>query len=71
MSQLLNRSDYESSDFELGDIVEFDSPYGGGRLRGEVVRVYNSRNVYHVEVDGERYSVRTDSGNQDNVRRVR
>lgn len=55
MSRIADRSSY-STDFQLGDRVSFDGPYGG-RLTGEVVRVYNTRTRYHVEVDGTRYDV--------------
>ena len=51
--------------FELGEMVYFD--HGEYRLKGEVVRVYNTRAVYHVEVDGKRYRVRL----SDNPRRDR
>lgn len=44
-----------STVFELGEIVSFN--YEGERLIGRVVRVYNSRLFYHVEVDGARYEV--------------
>lgn len=65
MASLVPRTEYDDGSFALGDRVSFNGPYGG-RLTGEVVRVYNSRIVYHVEVDGERYQVRTDS---DDMRR--
>ena len=71
MSQLLDRSEYDDGSFELGDRVSFLHPGSTDyRLTGTVVRVYNSRLVYHVEVDGERYSVRIDGGNQDDVQRA-
>ena len=69
MSSLTPRYEYDDGSFELGDRVSFDGPYGS-RMTGEVVRVYNSRNCYHVEVDGVRYTVRTDGGNVDNVIRA-
>lgn len=65
MSRLVPRHEYDDGSFELGDRVSFNGPYGE-RMTGIVVRVYNSRTVYHVEVDGERYSVRTD--NDDDIR---
>lgn len=44
------------TEFALGDYIVFD--HAGDRLVGRVVRVYNSRLVYHVELDrGERYEV--------------
>lgn len=43
-------------EFELGDMVWFDSP-DGDRMYGEVVRVYNTRTRYHVEVKGQRFDV--------------
>lgn len=57
MSRLVDRSEYEydSSDYELGERVSF--LYEGERLEGEVVRVYNTREWYHVRVRGERYMV--------------
>lgn len=55
MSRAVSNSEY-SRDFELGDTVEFDGPYGE-RMTGEVARVYNTRTLYHVEVNGERYEV--------------
>ena len=49
-------SDYDNDCcFNLGDMVSFDSD--GERLTGKVVRVYNTRLLYHVEVDGRRYEV--------------
>jgi len=42
---------------ELGDKVSFY--HDGERLFGEVVRVYNSRHLFHVMVDGSRYEVDT------------
>ncbi len=53
MSRKLDRE--YSSDFELGDRVSF--LHEGERLVGNVVRVYNTRLVYHVEVKGRRYEV--------------
>jgi len=61
MSRQLSPLEF-SEDFELGDMVWFDGPYGD-RLYGEVVRVYNARDDYHVEVDGHRYSVHRSSDN--------
>lgn len=46
---------FRSTEFSLGDTVSFKN--GGERLVGKVVRVYSTRLVYHVEVDGERYEV--------------
>jgi len=68
MSKFVSRQEYEAGIFNLGDCVSFIAPWGE-RIAGEVVRVYNSRLCYHVEVDGKRYSVRVDGGNQDQVRR--
>lgn len=42
-------------EFELGDIVSFH--HEDKRLVGEIVRVYNSGDLYHVEVKGQRYQV--------------
>lgn len=42
-------------DFDIGDLVSFD--HDGKRLVGEVVRVYNTRELYHVAANGERYEV--------------
>lgn len=57
MSRLINNFDT----YEIGDIVSFDPPpyvfNPEKRLTGKVVRVYNSRDLYHVEVDGFRYEV--------------
>lgn len=55
MSREVESYEY-NREFALGDIVSFNGPYGD-RLVGEVVRVYNARADYHVEVDGKRYSV--------------
>ena len=63
MSTLLSHS---YSDFDLGDEVSFLCD--GLRLYGEVVRVYNTRDNYHVEVDGRRYFV---SRQDDDMRRER
>lgn len=43
---------------ELGDKVSFD--HEGERLIGEIARIYASRTLFHVEVNGERYSVDVD-----------
>lgn len=48
------------SEFELNDKVSFIAPWGNDRIQGTVVRVYNSRTLYHVEVDGTRYEVTYD-----------
>lgn len=56
MSRLLQPDEYvPDTDFEIGDRVCFN--HGGLRLHGRVTRVYNARDLYHVEVDGKRYSV--------------
>ena len=55
MSIRLNPDEYGEPDFELGEEVSFF--HKGSRLYGKVVRVYNTRALYHVEVDGERYQV--------------
>ena len=54
------------TEFDIGDIVEFD--HYGSRLCGEVVRVYAARCDYHVEVDGERYSVHITADNMKKAR---
>ncbi len=41
--------------FDIGDTVSFD--YHGTRLTGKVIRVYNTRTIYHVLVQGHRYLV--------------
>ena len=65
MSDLVDRSEYsEAADFILGESVSF--LHGGARLYGEIVRIYNTRTVYHVEVEGRRYSV---SPRDDDMRR--
>lgn len=51
-------------EFELGEQVSFD--HEGLRLTGEVVRVYNTREWYHVEVAGQRYEV---NAREDDMRR--
>lgn len=58
---------YVPEEFEMNDLVEFDGP-GGGRLRGEIARIYNSRQLFHVEVDGERYTVERDGDNMKKVK---
>lgn len=63
MSRLLDHWEYPSDDFGLGDGVSFE--HNGMRLYGIVVRVYNSRDWYHVEVHGQRYEV----GREDQMRR--
>jgi hypothetical protein len=67
MSRRLDVSAWQpsSTDFSLGDIVAFD--YAGTRLVGEVVRVYNTRTLFHVSVRGIRYEVEVPG---DNPRRV-
>lgn len=64
MSRFLSR--HEKTEFELGDYVSFD--HEGRRLTGKVARCYNTREVYHVEVEGQRYKVRL---SEDNMREVR
>ncbi len=56
MSRLVPSWEYESNEYELGDKVWFKPEYYDEYVRGEVVRVYNSRFDYHVEYDGERYA---------------
>lgn len=57
MATKLSRSDYPV-EFDLDDIVTFPDPDGGSEpLRGKVVRVYNSGDLYHVLVAGTRYQV--------------
>lgn len=51
-------SENYNNEFELGDRVSF--MHEGCRLWGKVVRVYNTRTCYHVEVDGDRYFVTLD-----------
>ena len=50
----------------LGGIVEFDSPWGE-RLRGEIVRTSSNPCYFHVEVDGVRYEVDSQSDNMEQV----
>ena len=64
MSRLVDSYEF-TRDFELGERVSFD--HEGTRLTGEVVRVYNTREWYHVEVDGQRYEVH---GREDDIRRA-
>lgn len=54
MSRLVDRSEYDDN-FELEERISF--LYEGTRLTGVVARVYNTREWYHVEVAGRRYSV--------------
>ena len=58
MSRLLEQSEYPQTGFEIDDRVSF--LHEGRRLTGIVVRVYNTRDHYHVEVDGRRYDVHPD-----------
>lgn len=51
----MDRAEYEADEYELGEQVSF--LHEGSRLRGTVARVYNTRDLYHVEVDGQRYLV--------------
>jgi hypothetical protein len=55
MSSLVARDKYGADEYELGEQVSF--LHEGSRLRGTVARVYNTRDLYHVEVDGQRYLV--------------
>lgn len=57
MATLVRRYEYDDGSFELGDRAWFKPPYCSSWVRGEIVRVYNTRTAYHVEYDGERYSV--------------
>ena len=41
--------------FDIGNKVSFD--HNGKRLTGAIVRVYNTRDLYHVDVNGQRYQV--------------
>ena len=44
-----------ADEWQLGDMVEFNAPEGG-RLQGRLVRIYNTRDVFHVETwQGRRY----------------
>lgn len=52
--------------FDLGEEVTF--LHQGERLQGKVVRVYNTRDVYHVEVAGQRYLACPE---EDDMRRAR
>jgi hypothetical protein len=55
-------SDYRNY-WSLGSTVEFDAPYGG-RLRGEIVRVYFGNPAeMHVDVNGRRYEVNIHNDN--------
>lgn len=57
----------EFRNFELGDLVDFDGPYGE-RLRGRVARIYfGDGSEIHVQCDGVRYEVNV---YQDNVQMV-
>lgn len=64
MSQYLGE-DY-STEFSLGETVSFD--HDRERLTGTVVRVYSTRLLYHVEVDGKRYEVEVPDDNPERVR---
>lgn len=55
MATKLNSDDFEPEEFELHDAVTFTLE--GKRVTGVVVRVYNSRDLYHVSVGNERYQV--------------
>lgn len=55
MSIRLDPSEYGEPDFEIGEKVSF--LHRGSRYYGTVVRVYNTRSLYHVEADGERFQV--------------
>ena len=55
MSRVVDRSEYDDGTFELGDRVSF--MHKGERLCGIVARVYNTRTLYHVSVQGKRYEV--------------
>jgi hypothetical protein len=54
MSKRFSQLDYPE-DYDLGDKVSF--LHEGQRLVGIVVRVYNARDDYHVEVEGVRNQV--------------
>lgn len=54
MSRLVE-IEQDTQEFDFDDIVSFN--HQGSRLEGSIVRVYNTRTVYHVLVDGKRYSV--------------
>jgi hypothetical protein len=56
MSRLLGVTDWRER-WQLGDEVWFDAPYGGGRLKGEIVRTSSNPAYFHVEAGGERYEV--------------
>lgn len=63
MSKCIGRDN--STYFVIGEWVTFD--HQDRRLTGQVVRVYNSRQIYHVDVNGVRYEVSVD---EDNPRRL-
>ncbi len=57
--------EYHSTEFELGEVISFD--FEGRRLVGKVVRVYSTRLLYHVEVDGKRFEVEVPDDNPERV----
>lgn len=58
MSRIVEGWEWNDTDFHIGEHAYFDAPFNNTiRLYGEVVRVYNTRMNYHVEVDGVRYAV--------------
>lgn len=65
MSHYIGESTDHDCLFEIGDFVAFD--HEDQRLTGKVVRVYNSRLLYHVEVDGKRYEVAVPDDNPEKV----
>ena len=62
----------ESTVYEFGDIVEFDLPFSQERSQGEIVRIYNARDDYHVidVLSGERISINVHADNVKLVRRA-
>lgn len=52
-------------DYSLGETISFD--HEGTRLEGTIVRVYNTRMVYHVQVGDRRFEVLVP---EDELRRV-
>jgi len=52
------------TDFEMGDVVEFNAPNSKERLQGTITRIYNTRTAYYADVPGKgRFYIRVDEDN--------
>ena len=66
MARELNPREYPPI-FAIGAKVQFT--HNGSLLYGEVIRVYNAKFLYHVQVNEKVYEVCTENGNPDQLQK--